>query len=117
MALGVVPGGDERTAGVALLGIAIEHFDAGRLDEAAEVLERVLEIGHHVPDAILVTDALLLSGNVARERADFERARACLEEAGTVAGKAGYATSGGSSCTTSACSSARWAIHDGPSAC
>ena len=80
---------------MALLGIAIEHFDAGRLDEAAEVLERVLEIGHHVPDAILVTDALLLSGNVAWERADFERARACFEEGNAVAGTAGYATSEG----------------------
>ena len=69
--------GDERTAGRALLGIAIGHIETGRLDEATAVLERVLEIGHRVPDAILVTDALLLSGNIAWDRADYEQARAC----------------------------------------
>jgi predicted ATPase/DNA-binding CsgD family transcriptional regulator len=87
--------GDERTAGRALLGIAYEHADTDRLDEATAVLERVLEIGHSVPDATLVCDALVLSGSIARERADFQRARACCEEAGTVAVKAGYATSRG----------------------
>ena len=87
--------GDERTAGRAFLGIAIEHMNTGRLDEASAVLERVLEIGHRVPDASLVSDALLLSGNVAWNRADYEQARACYERGASVAGDAGDATSRG----------------------
>ena len=59
------------------------------------VAERVLEIGHRVPDATLVTDALLLSGNIAWERGDCERARACYEEAARWRVEAGYATSRG----------------------
>jgi predicted ATPase/DNA-binding CsgD family transcriptional regulator len=85
--------GDERTAGRAHVCIAAVLADVGRLDEAMADLESVLETGRRLDDATLLCEALILGGNVARERADYERARAWYEEAGTVARKAGDATS------------------------